>query len=86
LPRGLLKAGDDYLVTLDYEIIERSGADAYFYVFGRSDRLGIGVDQWEKWHGEPGARGTAKLRISPTADDYLIVAGIHNQGPSEFET
>lgn len=38
LPKGLLKAGKDYVVILDYEVIGRSGADSYFYVFGRSDR------------------------------------------------
>jgi len=80
VPSGLLKAGEDYLITLDYEIIERSGEDSYFYVFARSHRLGNGADRWQRWRGEPGARGVAQLRISPTADDVQIVAGIHNQG------
>jgi hypothetical protein len=85
LPRGLLKAGKDYLVTLEYEVIERSSADTYFYVFGRSDQLGLGADQWQTWHGEPGARGEAKLRISPNANDYVINVGIHNQGAIRIE-
>jgi hypothetical protein len=80
LPQGLLKAGQDSVVTVDYEVIDRSSPDAYFYVFGRSNRLGISADHWEKWHGEPGAPDVAKLRIFPTADDYAIIAGIHNQG------
>jgi parallel beta helix pectate lyase-like protein len=80
LPKGLLEAGKDYVVALDYEVIERSGNDAYFYVFGRSDHLGIGADQWQRWHGESGARGVAKLRISPTAGDFIVTAGIHRQG------
>jgi len=80
LPKGLLKSGQDYTVTLDYEILARSDTDSYFYVFGRSDRLGMGADHWQQWHGDPGARGTAKLRITPTADDYVINVGIHRQG------
>jgi hypothetical protein len=80
LPKGLLKAGKEYVVTLDYEVIERSGAESYFYVFGRSDRLGYGADHWQTWHGEPGAQGVAKLRLSPAADDYVINVGIHSQG------
>jgi hypothetical protein len=63
-PRGLIKAGKDYVIALDYEIIERSDLDSYFYVFGRSGRLGTGADQWQRWHGESGAQGVAKLRIS----------------------
>ena len=80
LPKGLLKAGKDYVVSIDYEVIDRSGADSYFYVFGRSDHLGYGADHWQTWHGEAAVQGTAKLRLSPTADDYVIYVGIHNQG------
>jgi hypothetical protein len=80
LPRGLLKAGNDYVITLDYEIIERSGIDTYFYVFGRSSTLGMGADQWQKWRGESGAQGVAKLRISPTTEDFVVTAGVHKQG------
>jgi hypothetical protein len=86
LPKGLLKAGKDYLVTLDYQVIEKSSADTYFYVFGRSDQLGLGADHWQTWHGEPGARGEAKLRISPSANDYVINVGIHNQGACCFQS
>src|SRR5271157_5680727 len=60
-------------------------ADTYFYVFARSDRLGVGADHWQTWHGEPGARGEAKLRISPSADDYVINVGIHYQGAIRIE-
>jgi hypothetical protein len=85
LPRGMLKAGKDYVVALDYEVIERSSADTYFYVFGRSEQLGLGADHWQTWHGEPGARGEAKLRISPSANDCVINVGIHNQGAVRIE-
>jgi hypothetical protein len=39
VPAGLLRAGQDYVITLSYEIIERSAADSYFYVFARSNRM-----------------------------------------------
>ncbi|MDQ0472693.1 right-handed parallel beta-helix repeat-containing protein [Labrys wisconsinensis] len=80
VPAGLLRAGQDYVVTLGYEIVERSAADSYFYVFARSDRLGLGADQWQTWSGEPGERGVAKLRFSAAADDIAITAGICRQG------
>jgi hypothetical protein len=80
LPKGLLKAKKDYVVTVEYQVIDCSGMDSYFYVFGRSDRLGIGADQWQTWRGGPGTKSVAKLRISPAADDVTITAGIHNQG------
>jgi hypothetical protein len=80
LPTGLLKFGQDYTVTLDYEILARSDTGSHFYIFARSDRLGIGADHWQQCHGEPGAGGTARLRITPTADDYVINVGIYKQG------
>ena len=63
IPAGLLKAGKEYVITVEYEVIDRSGPDNYFYTFVRSDRLGIGADHWQNWHDDPGARGVAKLRI-----------------------
>lgn len=80
IPAGLLKAGKDYMITISYEVIDCAGPDNYFYSFVRSDHLGIDADQWQKWHGEPGATGVARLRISMTAGDFYIVVGIHNQG------
>jgi hypothetical protein len=80
LPKGLLKSGQDYIVTLDYDILARSDTDSYFYIFGRSDWLGTGADHWQQCHGEPGAGGTARLRITPTTEDYVVNVGIHNQG------
>src|SRR5579859_3216150 len=40
IPAGVLKAGKNYTITIDYEVVDRSGADNYFYVFVRCDRLG----------------------------------------------
>jgi hypothetical protein len=80
LPQGLLKSGQDYVVTVDYQVIERSGDGCFFYVFARSASLGYGADQWRKWGGQPGSRGEAKLRISASVGDFRINAGIHNQG------
>ena len=53
----------DYVVSLDYEVVDRS-PDAHFYVLVRSNRLGYGADKSQRWSGEPGARGTIKLRLS----------------------
>lgn len=39
IPAGLLKTGKDYTITVDYQVIDRSGPDNYFYAFVRSDRL-----------------------------------------------
>jgi hypothetical protein len=80
LPKGLLKAGQDYRVRVKYEVIDRPGEDSFFYVFARSPSLGYDADHWQKWNGQTGASGVAELRLSPTADDYQIVAGIRNQG------
>jgi hypothetical protein len=80
LPNGLLKAGEDYLITLDYDVVERLGQESYFYLFIRSVSLGNGADQWYKWGGDSGARGVVKFRVTPSAGDYRIIAGIHNQG------
>ena len=80
LPKGLLKAGEDYFITLDYEIIDGSGEGCFFYLFARSGSLGYGADRWLKWNNESGARGTAKLRISPSAGDFQVTAGIYKQG------
>jgi hypothetical protein len=80
VPPGPLKAGQDYCITVSYEIVDRLTDDSYFYVFVRSDRLGFDADHWQTWNGEPGARGIQKLRISLTSGDYAINAGIHKQG------
>lgn len=80
LPKGLLKAGEEYVAVLDYEIVDYSGEGSYFYLFARSDSLGYGADQWRKWGGDAGTRGTAKLHIAPTAGDFQITAGIYKQG------
>jgi hypothetical protein len=80
LPTGLLKVGEDYLVTVDYQILESTDETSYFYVFARSGKLGYGADKWQRWRGEPGTQGIAKLHICPTAGDFQITAGIHNQG------
>jgi hypothetical protein len=80
VPAGLLKAGEEFVITLSYEIIERSAADSYFYVFARSNHLDVGADHWQTWSGEGGERGVAKLRLLATADDYSITAGIFKQG------
>lgn len=79
IPAGLLKAGKEYVITVEYEVIDRSGPDNYFYTFVRSDRLGIGADHWQNWHDDPGARGVAKLRIELPTNDFYIIVGIHNQ-------
>jgi hypothetical protein len=79
IPAGLLKAGKDYTITINYEVVDRSGPDNYFYTFVRSDRLGIGADRWQKWHDDPGTAGVAKLRVNLPAGDFYIIAGIHNQ-------
>ena len=76
LPKGLLKAGEDYVVALDYEIIEGTeAANAYFYMCAHSGHLGYGADKWQRWRGETGAKGMAKLRISATVDDFVIIVG-----------
>ena len=80
VPAGLLKTGQNYVITVSYEIIERSAVDSYFYVFARSNRLGLGADQWQTWEGEAGNRGTARLRLAANADDYSVTAGICKQG------
>ena len=80
VPAGLLKQGQDYTVTVSYEIVERTDPDGMFYVFARSPRSGNGADHWTKWSGEAGKRGVAKLRITPTADDYGVCAGIRKRG------
>lgn len=79
LPTGLLKGGEDYLIALDYEVVERTEQGSYFYIFMRSLRLGNGADRWHKWGGEAGVRGVVKFRVHPSAEDYRIIAGIHNQ-------
>ncbi|HZY38269.1 MAG TPA: hypothetical protein VFE53_16545 [Mucilaginibacter sp.] len=79
IPKGILKAKEDYILTFDYEVVDRAARTAFFYVFARSNSLGYGADQSEKWSGEPGERGKAKLRISPAAGDYYIQIGIHGQ-------
>jgi len=79
LPKGLLKVNQDYVVSLDYEVVDRS-PDAHFYVLARSNRLGYGADKSQRWSGEPGARGTIKLRLTAAADDFIISAGIFKQG------
>ena len=81
LPKGLLKAGEDYVVALDYEIIEGTeAANAYFYMCAHSGHLGYGADKWQRWRGETDAKGVAKLRISATVDDLVIIVGICNRG------
>jgi|GEM_PF-557498 hypothetical protein len=80
IPAGLLKAGKEYTIAIDYEVVDRSGPDNYFYVFVRCDRLGIGADQWQSWNDDPGTVGTAKLRVSALkTSDFYIVLGIHRQ-------
>jgi len=80
IPAGLLKAGKEYTIAIDYEVVDRNGPDNYFYVFVRCDRLGIGADQWQRWNDNPGTVSTAKLRVSAlkTADFYIVL-GIHRQ-------
>jgi hypothetical protein len=80
LPKGLLKGGVDYFVTLDYEIIDQSDPACYFYLFARSGSLGNGADKWLKWKNSSGNMGTAKLRISPSAGDFQLITGIHARG------
>jgi hypothetical protein len=36
---GLLKAGEDYLIALDYEVVERTEQGSFFYIFMRSLRM-----------------------------------------------
>jgi hypothetical protein len=80
IPAGLLKAGKEYTIAIDYEVVDRAGPDNYFYVFVRCDRLGVGSDQWQRWNDDPGTVGSAKLRVSaPKASDFYIVLGIHRQ-------
>ncbi|TDX00333.1 right-handed parallel beta-helix repeat-containing protein [Dinghuibacter silviterrae] len=80
IPAGLMKAGKEYTITIDYEVVDRSGPDNYFYVFVRCDRLGIGADQWRRWNDDPGTVGTTKLRVSALqTSDFYIVMGIHRQ-------
>ena len=80
IPAGLLKAGKEYTITIDYEVVDRSGPDNYFYVFVRCDRLGIGADQWQRWNDDPGTVDTAKLRVAALkTSDFYIVLGIHRQ-------
>jgi hypothetical protein len=38
LPTGLLKAGEDYLIALDYKVVERTEQGSFFYIFMRSLR------------------------------------------------
>ena len=81
LPTGLLKAGKDYLIVVNYEVIDRPTMDDYFYTFVRSGSLGIGADQWQTWHDDAGAAGKAQLRVvAPAAGDFYVVVGIHKQG------
>ncbi|HZY38268.1 MAG TPA: right-handed parallel beta-helix repeat-containing protein [Mucilaginibacter sp.] len=80
LPGGLFKAGQDYVVSIDYEVIDRVGQGSYFYVFARSGSLGYGADYWQRWYGEAEDHGTAKLRFSPSANDYQLTVGICKQG------
>jgi Right handed beta helix region len=69
------------VVALDYEIVEGTeAANAYFYMCAHSGHLGYGADKWERWRGETGAKGMAKLRISATVDDFVIIVGICNRG------
>ncbi len=81
VPPGLLKSGQDYAITISYEILDRQTEDSYFYVFARSNQLGMGADHWQTWSGEAGERGISKLRISSlAANDYAVVAGVCKQG------
>ena len=79
LPKGLLKVNQDYVVSLDYDVVDRL-PDSHFYVLARSNRLGYGADKSQRWSGEPGTRGTIKLRFTAGADDFIISAGIFKQG------
>ncbi len=80
IPKGLMQAGQEYVVTVNYEITDRPDQNSYFYVFARSGSLGNGADKWQRWRGEPGERGVAKLHIAPTSDDYGVCVGIHDRG------
>jgi hypothetical protein len=75
----MLKANEDYVVSLDYQVVDRL-PDTHFYVLARSNRLGYGADKSQRWSGEPGARGEMKLRLTPTADDFVISIGTFKQG------
>ena len=79
IPAGLLKAGKDYMITVNYEVVDRTGPDNYFYAFVRSDRLGVSADQWQTWHDDPGTTGVAQLRVTMPAGDFYIIVGIHNK-------
>ena len=65
LPKGLLKTGESYFITLDYEIIDSSGEGCYFYLFARSGSLGYGADQWSKWNNESGAHYPQNAWLHP---------------------
>ena len=80
VPPGLMRAGQAYVIAVQYEVVEHTDPNSYFYVFARSNRLGQGADQWRTWGGEAGDRGVAKLRITPQADDCGVVTGICKQG------
>ncbi|HEY9777243.1 MAG TPA: right-handed parallel beta-helix repeat-containing protein [Planktothrix sp.] len=82
---GVMKAGQDYVVKLDYQVFDRPTDDTYFYVFARSGKLGQGADVWTTWHDAPGTRRSAILRIRPKSDDYGVYVGIHTKGSERIE-
>ena len=74
-----LEVGKEYLVSVDYEVIDRQNSKSYFYLLARSNKLGNGADKWEKWYDNEGQSGIAKLRITPQSDDYVLTVGIRDQ-------
>ena len=86
-PLGLLKGGRDYVISLDYTVIGLVNPKCFFYMFVRSDTLGPGPDQWEKWVGESREAGTVTLKTTlPDADDFRLTVGVFQWGAMDLRS
>lgn len=81
VPAGVLKGGQDYVATLDYEVIDLPDPQACFFMVAGNDLLGAGPNQMLKWTGQAGDKGHAMLNLSlPRADGGHLLVGINRHG------
>ena len=81
LPAGVLQGGQDYVVSLDYEIIDLPDPQACFFMYAGIDALGAGPNQLIKWTGKAGEKGRVVLNVSlPRKEGAILNVGINRQG------
>ena len=81
LPPGIIRGGQDYEVTVDYEVVELADAGCFFYMGAMSESLGRGPDERVQWNGQPGTKGRARLPVSQPQDgDATLALGVYRKG------